>query len=407
MTDVTQRRPAPANLVVAATLLMFSTAAGQTFFIGLFANDLKAVLDLTDGGFGGLYTAATLASATVLIWAGKVVDHFRVRWLAVAAIIGLAFAAVAMANVAAPWMLFLVFLCLRFFGQGALSHIAIAGVARWYLRRRGRMMSIAVMGIPASEAVMPIIVVSLNATIGWRVTWYLMALFLIAVAAPLVRLLLHNEPAHDAPAPESTEADLSRRQWTRAEVLRLPEYYAVLGGIAVPAFVVTGVFFHQAALVVEKSWSLTWFAAWFPLYAAGAVVTALVIGGLIDRIGARRIMPFYLLPMAVGVATLALWASPFAVPVFMLLAAFTVGSSSTLVGAAWAELFGTRNLGAIRATAIASQVVASALAPGLMGVLLDAGIPLTSQFLAMLVYALLSSAWLSVMMPRLHRLAGV
>ncbi len=388
-------------------VLMFSTAAGQTFFIGLFANDLKAVLDLTDGGFGGLYTAATLTSAAVLVWAGKVVDHFRIRWLAVGAILGLALASVAMANVISPWMLFLVFLGLRFLGQGSLMHIAIAGVARWYLRRRGRMMSIAVMGIPLSEAVTPILVVSLNGTVGWRITWYLMALFLVAVAAPLVRLILHNEPAHDAPAPEATESDLSRRHWTRAEVLRLPEYYAVLGGIAVPAFVITGIFFHQAALVAGKGWSLTWFAAWFPLYAGGAVMTALVIGGFIDRIGARRIMPFYLLPMAAGVATLALWASPLAVPVFMLLAAFTVGSSSTLVGAAWAELFGTRHLGAIRATAVASQVVASALAPGLMGVLLDAGIPLTSQFLAMLVYALLSSAWLSVMMPRLHRLASI
>jgi hypothetical protein len=111
------------------------------------------------------------------------------------------------------------------------------------------------------------------------------------------------------------------------------------------------------------------------------------------------------LPLAAGILVLGTATSAYAAGVFLVLAALTSGAGGTLLGTLWAELFGTRHLGAIRSVAFASAVFASALAPGLVGLLLDAGVALEHQFIAMAGYTLLCALCLTVVRPRLSRLA--
>lgn len=63
---MTHRPRTPASLVVAAFVMTMSSSPGQTYCIAIFAPWMKSELCLTDGGFGGFYTVATLASACVL-----------------------------------------------------------------------------------------------------------------------------------------------------------------------------------------------------------------------------------------------------------------------------------------------------------------------------------------------------
>lgn len=401
---MTERSRAPTGLVGAAFLMTLSSAFGQTYFIALFAPWLKRELGLSDGGFGGFFTLGTLASAAILMVAGRLADRWRIRWLAAGALCGLAAMCVAMANVAAAWLLLPILFGLRLCGQGWLSHLAVTGTGRWYVRRRGRMMSLALLGYPVAESVLPIATVVLIEQLGWRPTWLVAALGLFALSLPLVLLLLRNEPAHDQSADQGAAPVAARRDWTRAEVLRRPEFFALLFGGSAPPFVVTGVFFHQVALVEAKGWTIAWFAAWFPAWAGTGVVAALITGWLVDRFDARRLLPLYLLPLAAGVLVLGLATSPYAAGAFMVLAALTSGAGGTLFGTLWAELFGTRHFGAIRSVAFASAVFASALAPGLIGALLDAGVALDHQFIAMAAYTLAAALCFTLVLPRLRRL---
>ena len=87
----------------------------------------------------------------------------------------------------------------------------------------------------------------------------------------------------------------------------------------------------------------------------------------------------------------------------MILSGLSLGSANTVLGAMWAELYGTRYLGSIRAVASAGGVFASVLAPGLMGVLLDYGVSVTSQLLLLAGYTLVSACMLDVVAPRWRR----
>ena len=69
-----------------------------------------------------------------------------------------------------------------------------------------------------------------------------------------------------------------------------------------------------------------------------------------------------------------------------------MGGNATLTPSLWAEFYGTRHLGAIKATAAAAMVLGSAIGPGLTGLLIDAGISFDQQMLGISAYFLSSSA---------------
>lgn len=79
-----------------------------------------------------------------------------------------ALAALGMAGTGSVWLLGLSVFVLRFCGQGMFSHIAMTAMGRWFVARRGRAVSIAALGHPAGEVVLPILAVLLIALIGWR-----------------------------------------------------------------------------------------------------------------------------------------------------------------------------------------------------------------------------------------------
>lgn len=389
-------------------LMTLFSGFGQTYFIALFAAQLKSELSLTEGEFGGLYTVGTLASAAIIGWAGQLADTVPLRWLSVGVVGGLALTSLGMATVSSAAFLGLVFFGLRFFGQGMLTHIAMTAMGRWYNRKRGRAISIAALGLPASEGLLPLLAVAAVGLVGWRQTWIAVALFLAIVAAPLLLALLRRE-RHPAAAPipgTGAAGVVQKRQWTRAEVLRSPLFYAVLAAVVAPAFIVTAIFFNQVTLVATKGWTLNWFAATFPILAVAHVLSALATGWFVDRVGARRLPAVFLGALAAASFLLVSVADSAWLPLFMALVGLTLGCSATAQGALWPELFGVEHLGGIRAMATAAIVCASALSPGLVGVLLDAEVSLASQVVGMGLYCLAAAAWMLLLLPRLDRVAA-
>lgn len=390
----------------AGFLLSFSSSFGQTYFISLFSGELRDAFGLSHGGFGGLYTLATLASAATLVWLGKLADTQPLARLTAATITGLALTALAMAAVASPVMLVLVLYGLRLFGQGLLSHLCFTAMGRWYNAQRGRAIAVAALGFPAGEALFPIAAVGLALWIGWRETWVVAAGALLALALPLAYGLLRHGRTPRNPEPAAGNGRARPRDWSRGEVLRDPLFYALLPGVLAPSFILTGVFFHQVHLVETKGWSLALFAAAYPGYSAAAVAASLAFGWAVDRWNAGRLLPAYLLPMAAGLLLLGLTDAPWAALAFMALSGLTAGAATTLIGALWAEIYGTLHLGAIRALAVAAMVFSTGLAPGLMGALLDLGIGLEAQLLAMAVYSLAAAGIFLALAYRAPRLAG-
>jgi MFS family permease len=347
-------------------------------------------------------------SAGLLLWAGRLADRVPIRWLGAGVLAGLALSALGMATVSSAFTLALALFGLRFFGQGMLTHVAMTAMGRWFSRKRGRAVAVAALGLPAGEALLPFAAVAAIGLVGWRSTWVSTAAVLAALAVPAFVILLKRErrPAFGALPPADSAAQRRGRDWTRGEVQRSPLFYALLVGVLAHPLVVTGIFFNQVGIVEAKGWQLTWWAASFPALALAHVLAALGTGWLVDRFGAYRLLPAALLPLGIATMILTFAEAPLMLPVFMALTGLAQGSLSTVLGALWPELYGSLHLGAIRALVVAAIVLSTALAPGVMGLLLDAGVPLQAQLLALALYSLAAAAAMAALVPRLGRLAG-
>jgi MFS family permease len=391
-----------AKFLAAGFLLTFSSSFGQTFFISVFAGGIRADFGLSNGEWGGLYAAATTASALVMVWAGTLTDVIRVRVLGPASLLLLALATTSMALAQTWFQLIAVIFVLRFLGQGMLSHVAQVAMARWYVARRGKALAIATLGFSFGESFLPLTLVWLMGVFAWRDLWFVAA-GIVLVLVPVIRWLLVQERTPRAAAARNEAAGMAGRHWTRGQALRDPLFWYLFPAIAGPSAFMTALFFHQVHIAHAKGWEHAHLVAIFPLYTFAGIGSMLLSGWALDRFGAARLVPYSQLPHAAGFALL--WSAttiPGAVPAYMLLGV-GAGAYSTLFTAFWAEFYGTRHLGGIRSMVAAVMVLGSAIGPGLTGALIDRGISFPDQMVGVAAWFLLASALIAFGVGRAAR----
>ncbi|MCP1197919.1 MFS transporter [Notoacmeibacter sp. MSK16QG-6] len=382
-------------------LLSFFSSFGQTYFISLSAGEIRAEYDLTNGEWGSLYMLATLASALALPWVGRSVDIWRAGLVGAASVGGLALACMLMGFGRGIVVLGVTVWLLRLFGQGMCVHVAITAIGKWFVAQRGRALSLTAIGIDCGAAVLPLGFVFMMQSAGWRTAWFAAAAIALLIIMPIVGALLHVDRLPQASDPISTRPTV--RDWTRGEALRDPLFYILLAGVLIPPFVGTTIAFHQVYLTELRGWSLATFASGYPVFSIATVASALLCGSLIDRFTALRILPIFLLPLIVGTVIIATGRGEWAIFVWMACFGMAQGTSSTLLGAVWPEVYGTAHLGAIRSVIIAATVFSTAAGPGLTGMLIDAGFDYSMQILFMAAMAALMMFALVPLSLRLRR----
>ncbi|WP_127904000.1 MFS transporter [Solirhodobacter olei] len=390
-----------ARWLTAGFLLTLFSSFGQTFFIGLAGNHLRAAYHLSGGEFGALYMLATLASASTLPFIGRTLDlmagwkvvGFSMPVLAVACVLITVAPNVAVLGIA----LYL----LRLFGQGMMTEIAFTEIGRWFVANRGRAMAIVVPGQPLGSALLPVVVVLIDqASGGWHMAWWLSAAVLMLVGLPLIATLMRVEREPRSADIGAREAQTAR-DWTRGEVVRDPMLYLLLVGLLAPPFIGTTIFFQQGYLISLRGYSALEFAAAFPVMSVATVLFGFVCGALIDRYGALRLLPYLLIPLGFASLAVALVTPVWGVYVFMLLLGVSFGFTGTLMGALWPEVYGLANLGGIRSIIVAAMVLSTAIGPGVSGVLIDRGVPLPTQMLGMAVWCAVASLCLTIASRRI------
>lgn len=386
-----------ANWLSAGVLLTFMSSFGQTFFISIFSGQIRAEFGLSHGSWGAIYSLGTMVSAVVMIWAGGLTDIFRVRILGPVVLAGLALAALAMAANSVLLLLPFVIFLLRLFGQGMSIHLAQVAMARWFTATRGKALSIASLGYAIGESLLPLIFVAAMTLLDWRWLWVVAAGVTI-LGIPVLMGLLQQERTPQSLTGDHTATGMQERHWTRCAALLHPLFWFMAPAILGPSAFITAFFFHQVHLAAVKGWLHIQLVALFPVFTGVSILSMFAAGWALDRWGTARIMPFYQLPMAVGFAILSVTDTISGALIGLIFLALTVGANNTLPSAFWAEFYGTRHIGAIKALATAVMVLGSAIGPALTGVMIDQGVSLGTQFLWIAVFFVLvcALAWTGI-----------
>ena len=385
MTQQAPRGIPPAGRFALTAALVSSF--GQTFFLGLFGGQMRADFALSEAWLGSLYGLATLASGFAMFWLGAIADHLSMKRAIALVMLVLAAGAALMGLAGQVWMLVAALFLVRLAGQGLTGHLAVVAAARYAKQRRGRAVAMATYGFILGEACFPALVAWSLGWLDWQQLWLVIAALIGLLAIPLLWwLAMPLYPQRDIEDPDASSPP--RIAMTRSRLFVHGSFVRTLAIVLVPPVVVTALFLHQSTLAEIREWRLEQMAQGFVAFAAAQAVCAFAGGRLIDRFSARALLRFHLLPLGLSVVALANAPDPFALWLFFAGLGMTAGINGVISGAVWVELFGTAQLGMIRGVYAALMVVATAIGPVVLGLLLGIGVGLMPIALVCLAYVL-------------------
>ena len=376
--------------LLAGFILALNSSFGQTFFISIFAGKIQAYFNLSHGDWGSIYMIGTLASAAIMIWAGTSSDIFRARSIGVFVLVGLSLSTLLMALNPAVWLLpFIVFL-LRFLGQGMLPHISSVSMSRWFVSQRGKALAISNTGYALGEALLPVLFTVLMLSYRWQHLWIFASVFCFLMV-PLIWVLLKNERTPQSLAKEVIAFGMLGKSWSRKEVIRHPLFWFMLPALIGPSACTTSFFFQQVYFAEIKGWTHLQLVALFPIYTLVAIIFNLVSGWALDKFGLDRIIPFYQIPLVFAFILFYFVSTQLGLALGLCFLAISAGANSTLPTAFWAEYYGTKFLGTIKALGTAIMVLGSAIGPGVTGYLIDWGFGIEKQYFIFGLYFMFST----------------
>ncbi|CAH1000723.1 hypothetical protein LEM8419_01852 [Neolewinella maritima] len=352
-------------------LHFFFSAIGQTFFISLFVAQMTTSLGWAETTFAGLYSTVTLVAAFLLPLIGKQIDRGRVRYVStavgVALLLGTALLAWSPTFALVAVGLFIV----RCGGQGVLPLIGSTTIGRYFDARRGRALSLSLIGLSVAEVILPPLVTYAILAYGYGLVWALAGGAVLLLFLPGVWLLVRRyddfqraDTVAEAQLQAAGDTDATQvASWSRTQVLKDRRFRLILPLVLFIPFVFTGLVFNQSVIAAERGFTAELMAYGLSTYGLVRVVFLLFGGDLIDRLGPATLLRFALVPAVVGLLLLLFVPYGWVVPVFFGLFGASAGTDAVMMPALWAERYGPRFLGSIKSTVRLFVVVSSAAAP--------------------------------------------
>ena len=423
-------------MVAAGALILFASGPGQSHTFGVFLNHVADDLGLSYTEVSFAYGVATLAAAFGLPFAGRQVDRRGARRVlaVVSALLGAA--AIAFGFVNGLVVLALGFAAVRYLGQGCLFLGTSNIIAQWFERQRGFALGLIWLGFSASVALHPPFAQWLIETVGWREAWFWLGISSWALLLPAL-WFVRNRPEDvglrpdGRPAPEpdrgpepGSRPQISRRDADRADAasdpsppgahvrgseaaalpgtdqpeitgltlkqaLRTSTFWIVALGLSLLSLLMTGLFFHQVAVFQHRGLDPHVATRVFAITAFVSVVSAPVLGRIMDRSPSRLVLAGAQVVMAAALVALHLVDDVPTAIVYAVVFGLAGACVQVNVGYLWADYFGRRHLGSIQGTGQTALIVGASLGPLPFSLSLD----LTGDYSA----ALIGSAFVSVL----------
>ncbi|MDA9652611.1 MFS transporter [bacterium] len=361
------------KVILFGFIFTFFSSFGQSYFLGLFNSSIREALSITHGQFGSIYASATLCSSLLLIWVGKKIDDVNIFRFAFFVTILLSFACFFFSRVSSVFLLFIAIFLMRFSGQGMMSHTASTTISRYFTRTRGRALSISWFGLSSAEFIMPVLMVYLLTIIDWQNLWIIFSITVLIILPIVSFILIKNLNLDSRESNGENIQEIEIKQWKRSEVIKDYRFYIIsLNMLAMP-WIFTGFAVFQSFVQTSKGWGPYVIAQSFMSYSILSVLTLFLSGFLIDKFTSRKLLIYMNIPLLLSVIVLFFFETSITAFVFLGLVGVSNGFANILGSSTWAELYGVKYLGSIKALTTALMVFATAFGTALFGFLIDIG----------------------------------
>ena len=391
------------KVIIFGFIFTFFSSFGQSFFLGLFNSSIRETLSITHGQFGSIYASATLLSSFLLIWVGKKIDDINIFRFALYVTLLLAFSCFFFSKISSIVFLFIAVFLMRFSGQGLMSHTATTTISRFFTKSRGKALSIGWFGLSTAEFILPVLIVYLLTLTAWQNIWLSISLLILFFLPFISFALIKNlnfDSREDVNDQNFVEKEI--KNWTRVEVLKDYRFYIVCLNMLAMPWIATGVFVYQSYITESKEWGEFVIAQSFMAYSVLSVITLLGSGFLIDKFTSRKLLIFMNIPLLISMLVLFYLDISISAFIFLGLIGISNGLANVLGSSTWAEIYGVKYIGSIKALTTALMVFSTAFGTALFGLLIDKGFTIEQIAVISFVYIFLSLIALFVVRNRLN-----
>jgi MFS family permease len=374
-------------VVAAATTGVLFSIPGQTMGVSVFTDFLLEATGLDRLAFSNAYLLGTLGAAALLPRAGVWIDRMGVRVTALCAALALGTAVAVLSqsdrlaraaasvtpvgsDAGAFAVLALLFVSLRFFGQGVLTLVSNTMLARWFDRRRGVAAAVSGLFVAFGFGYAPRLLDAWIERAGWRGAWLEIAALEIVGMGLLAWLFYREDPEScglnldgAAASPEKDDPRPDQAPSNRGEALRTRAFWVLTASLALQGTVLTGITLHIVDLGAQAGLDRTAAVSLFLPMAVVSTAAGGLVGWLADRVQIRTLILSLLGWESVGFAASAHLGDPAGFWLAAIGLGVAGGHVSVLSAVGHPRFFGLRHLGAIAAASMSTVVVGSALGP--------------------------------------------
>ena len=378
------------KVIIFGFIFTFFSSFGQSFFLGLFNAPIRNELGITHGQFGNIYATATIFSSLLLIWVGKKIDEYQIIYYSLFVILLLFFSSLFFSFINSIIFLSIGIFLMRFSGQGLMSHTSTTTISRFFEKSRGKALSTIWFGLSSAEFILPVLVTYLFVIYSWRSVWQGIAIIVI-IFLPLVVLNTIKQIKLD-----SREKDLDPKKnfkiksWRRREVIKDYRFYIVsLNMLAMP-WIATGVFVYQSFISDSKMWNIYTIPKAFMVYSLASIITLFFSGFLVDKFTSRKLIPIMNIPLLISMFVLFHYQHEISAFIFLGLVGISNGLANVLGSSTWAEIYGVKFIGSIKALTTAFMVFSTAFGTAVFGLMIDNGFSIENIAFVSGIYIVIS-----------------
>jgi MFS family permease len=250
-------------------------------------------------------------------------------------------------------------------------------LAKWFVEKRGQAVAWAAMGVSfAGILITPAVTLAVD-LVGWRETWFLLALATLLLTIPVAMIMrrtpedhgLHPDGKSDADVAEGraekAQLDLAR-SLTRRQALRTLVFYGLVFSFGLFSINIVVMLLQTVPYLTDSGFSRTEAAYAITVASIPAMISKPVWGYFIDRLPAKPLaaagasgtgLALFVIVISVNSGSL-----PLIYAAFFLLG-LGWGGMIPLQEVIWGSYFGRRYLGSVRSAALPFSLILGAGAP--------------------------------------------
>ena len=374
--------------VLAASFFTLFLATGSRNGFGVFIIPMTDDLGWSRGSISAAIAIGWFVNGVSQPFIGRIYDRYGGRMVISVSLLILGSCTVLLSQVNSLWSLILIYGFLMSIAGGGASLVTIHAVlAKWFYRKRGMALSIGTAGASAGSMILAPFATYLILLAGWRMTWGVLGILILALGVPLALLLIRNDPADvgETPdgerAPTATEGDgrasataerrgpLEVDNWR--DSYKSPPIWQLSGAYFVCGMTTAIISAHYVPFAIDRGASPGTAALAFGLMTGLNVLGVIGVGIISDRLGRKNLLAgiyalrglaYVMLILAPG--TLGIWG-------FAVIAGFSWIATAPLTSSLTADIYGLRTMGTLNGMSTFAHQMGGALSILMGGLLYD------------------------------------